>query len=351
MASECSTQRGASPDELGAARDLIANVDCIDLHTESFIWSRFFGYRLTEPHGRGLFNGCFMSQFDIPRAVDVGMTGVVASIATNPFRTRSRRTPTFLKNLHRLRAMLGEKNDDVAVVASYADYMRAKEAGLFAVWLGVQGGNALDSGPDDIGRIPDDIITRITLVHLRKSTIGSSNAPGGGKGGLTSFGRDYVKQLNTHRVLVDLSHINEAGFWDAIEESDSSQPVIVSHTGLSSVRKWWRNIDDKQVKAIADTGGVVGIIFHNEFVGREYWRGSADAIVDNMEHLIRVAGEDFVALGSDWDGMIITPREMRTVSELPVLVAAMLRRNWSESRIAKILGHNYLRVIRHIRPE
>ncbi len=102
---------------------------------------------------------------------------------------------------------------------------------------------------------------------------------------------------------------------------------------------------------MAQTGGVVGIIFHSYFLnGSLLRRCQASDVVDHMAHVIKVAGEDHVALGSDWDGFIVTPRDMKTVLELPLLVQRMLDRGWGGERIKKILGGNYLRMMKEIRP-
>lgn len=347
----------ANPDvrarALGVSREAIEIVDSseiIDLHIESFIWTRVAGYDLTRRHGRGLFGGCFYSQVDLPRMREAGMTGGVFSIATNPLRRRSRRTETLVRNVERLRSII-DGHPGCRVVATYSEWMRARENGDLGCFLAIQGGNALDSHPNDVFRIPGDVVTRITLVHLSNSPLGSTSSPvRTGEQGLTPFGRDYVRRMNERRILVDLSHSSERAFWDAVQVHDRSQPLVVTHTGVRAVHDSWRNVDDRQIRAVAKTGGVVGIIFHTGFLGERLFGGSARAIVRHMEHVIDVVGDDFVALGSDWDGFICTPSDMRTVLELPVLVQYMLDRGFQPERIRKILGNNYLRVMQQIRP-
>jgi membrane dipeptidase len=156
--------------------------------------------------------------------------------------------------------------------------------------------------------------------------------------------------MNRQRILVDLAHISRAGFWQALEVHDRSQPAIVSHTGVCGVHDVWRNLDDAQIKAIADTGGVVGIIYHSGYLGPGAKGRTARSVVDHIEHVIKVAGDDVPALGSDWDGAITTPRDMKTVLELPKLAQIMLERGFGAERIRKVLGGNYLRVMRHVRP-
>ncbi|MGH9040525.1 MAG: dipeptidase, partial [Acidimicrobiia bacterium] len=171
-----------------------------------------------------------------------------------------------------------------------------------------------------------------------------------GRAGLTGLGRDYVAALNEARVLVDLAHISRPGFWDALDAHDPDLPPVVSHTGVCGVRPSWRNLDDEQIRAVADRGGVVGVMFHRGFLGRPPWRVTAGAVVAHLDHLIAVGGEGVAALGSDFDGMIVPPRGLRTVLGLPALVDRMLGAGFSEDRVARVLGANYLRVTEAVRP-
>ncbi len=333
------------------AVELCQASDVVDAHVESFVWSRVVGYDLGRRHGRGLLGGCFYSQADLPRMVEAGVTGAVLSIATNPFRRRDRRTDTLLANLARVRAAVDAHPDSV-VVADHSAYRRARREGKLACFVAVQGGNGFGS-PADLERVPGDVVSRITLVHLTASSLGASSAPGprwAGRRGLTPLGAELVEAMNARRVLVDLAHVSPQGFWEALDVHDRSQPAIVSHTGVRGVHDVWRNLDDAQIRAIADVGGVVGVMFHSGFLGDRFWSGRADAVVDHLAHLVRVAGEDTAAIGSDYDGLIVPPADLRTVTQLPVLVQRMLDRRFGPERIAKVLGGNYLRVLAAVRP-
>jgi membrane dipeptidase len=317
------------------AHALLAGCDVVDIHTESFVWSRVFGYDLAARHGRGLLGARLYSQADLPRMRDGGLTGAVMSIATNPLRRR----PPLARNVERLVGAV--EGGGAAVVTDAAGYRRARSEGRFACFVGVQGGNGVPSADE----LPD-VVTRVTLVHLTRSRIGAPSAPLGGGGGLTAYGREFVAALNRRRVLVDLAHANPRTFWDALAAHDPALPPIVSHTGVSGVHRSWRNLDDEQVRAIAGRGGVVGIMFHRGFVGGP----GAEDVFRHIEHVVSVGGEDTAAIGSDWDGLIITPRDMPTASEFPVLVQRMLDAGWSEERVHKVVGGNYLRVMEVVRP-
>src|SRR5690606_22346923 len=122
-------------------------------------------------------------------------------------------------------------------------------------------------------------------------------------------------------------------------------PLIVSHTGVRAARDSWRNIDDDQIRAVADTGGVVGVIFHGGFLTRPGRLAGVDDIVRHVEHIVRVGGDETPAIGSDYDGLIVPPRALRSVSALPRLTQALLDRGHPPERITRILGTNALRPI------
>ena len=148
--------------------------------------------------------------------------------------------------------------------------------------------------------------------------------------GLTEAGKRLVEQLDAERIFVDLAHIHPDGFWDALDVHDSALPVLVTHTGVDGVCPHWRNLDNAQIRAVAETGGVVGIMAHGGFLRRRGGPRDGAMVVEHMEHVIDVAGEDAVALGTDYDGFISPPKDLRSGDSYPVLVQHMLDRGWSD---------------------
>jgi membrane dipeptidase len=331
------------------AAALFAECEVVDIHTESFVWTRLAGYDLTRRHDPGPLGARYARQFDLSRMRETGLAGVVLSVATNPFRRPHRRTDVLLANLDRLRRTLSGWTG-VEMVAGAASWRQARSSGRMGCFLAVQGGNAIGR-PDDVARLPDDLV-RVTLVHLTDSAVGATSSPLARKrtGGLTPFGQGLVEALDERAILVDLAHVSRTGFWDAFDVHSDGRPLVVSHTGLYGVQASWRNLTDDQVRGVALTGGVVGVMYHRGFLGRPSRKVGAEAVVRHLEHAIAVGGEEVAALGSDWDGMIVPPRDMPTVSELPVLVDHMLRRGWRPDRVARVLGGNWLRVVEAIRP-
>jgi membrane dipeptidase len=333
------------------AAELYLACDVIDLHVDSFIWTRVIGYDLRRHHGRGLLGARYYSQADFPRMRQARITGALWSITTNPLRSGSGRAHAFARNVERLQGICASAPDQVVLVRDLDGYRAARAAGLHAAFIAVQGGNALDRDAHALDALADGSVVAVTVMHLSGSRLGRSSAtPGGRDSGLSAAGCAYVERLNALRVFVDLAHVSRRGFFDALGVHDRSQPLLVTHTGVAGVTRSWRNIDDEQLRAVADTGGVVGVIFHGGYLGSPYWSGgSAVAIVEHLAHIVATVGEDHAALGSDWDGAIITPRDMPTCLELPRLVQLMLDRGFPPERIRKLLGANFLRALGQLR--
>jgi membrane dipeptidase len=335
--------------QLGVSQEAVelhAAAGLFDLHVESFIWTRVFRYDLARRHDRTLLGGRLFGQVDVPRLRAAAVAGACMSIATNPFRPMSSRRRVVRVNVARLRRALVAA--DVDVVDNAAAYDRARAAGRLACFIGLQGANALR--PDDVGSPALAGLSRVTLVHLTRSRHGAASAPGGGGRGLRAEGRAMVEALRAHAVLLDLAHASPRTFWDAMDAHGTTTPVIVSHTGVRSVRDSWRNLDDDQIRAIAATGGVVGIILHAGYLASPGRRASAADVVRHIEHVIRVGGEEAAAIGTDYDGFIIPPRDLRTVTALPRLTQAMLDAGHAPERIIRVLGTNALRPLRAVRP-
>jgi len=341
--------------ELGISREAVEvylGCESIDLHIDTYIWNRIFRWDLRKRHGGGLLGARFYSMVDFPRVREANLSGGIWVITTNPARSPDGRAHAFVENVRRLQGIFESVRDDFAVVRNAREYKSARAAGKHAAFLGIQGGNALDRDLDALDLIPDDLIVRITIVHLSSSRIGVTSSPAAGarRGeGLSAFGKDYVRRLDEKRILVDLAHVNREGFFDAVAVHDRSLPLVVTHTGVTGVTPHWRNLDDEQLRAIADTGGTIGVMYQSSFLGDPYWGGRSESVIRHVEHVVNTVGEDFASLGSDWDGAICPPRDLTSPLDLPRLVEHMLRRRWSADRIQKVLAGNYLRVVEAIR--
>lgn len=333
-----------------AAAELYAASDVIDLHIDSFIWHRVAGYDLNRRHEPGLLGGRYFRQVDLPRIAEAHLTGATWVITTNPLRSAARQADILRKNLGDLKRIFTCASDSFSVVGNVREYQAARKLGKHGAFIGIQGGNALAADAEVVEEIAP-VLLRVTLLHLTSSILGDSSTPFplGGDGGLTGLGVDFVRRLNAARVIVDLAHIGPKGFRDAVKAHDPSLPLLVSHAGVRKVHDHWRNLDDDQVRAVADSGGTIGVMFHGPFLARGAERYSARCIINHLAHIVDAVGDDHASLGSDWDGGIVTPLDMPTCTELPRLVQLMLERGWTEDRIRKILGGNFLRVVAALR--
>lgn len=331
------------------AVELVWSSELVDLHLESFLPPRLWGYDLHTRHSyRWPFGGWLFGHVDIPRALEGGLTGAMWSIATNIAQPPAWRFGVLERNVAALAATL-RRSPHVEVVTTHAAWRAARAAGRHAALVCVQGGNAFDGAPEP--RNPSGLVTRVTVVHLSNSRLGETSSParGGRDAGIRSSGRDFVRWLNAERIFVDLAHASEKTFWDALDVHDRSQPAIVTHTGASAVHPLWRNVDDRQVRAIADTGGVCGVILQRSFLGRGVRDGRV--VLDHLEAFLRAGGEHCAALGTDLDGFIVPPPDLRDgATAYYRLVAYMLERRWTEARIRGVLGGNFLRSFAALRP-
>jgi membrane dipeptidase len=163
--------------------------------------------------------------------------------------------------------------------------------------------------------------------------------------GLTELGRELIRRCNALKIMIDLSHLNEQGFWDVAKLSDA--PLVATHSNAHTICQHSRNLTDKQLAAIKDSGGMVGVNFAVSFLrpdGRRDPDTPLSCVVDHIEYLIKHLGEDHVGLGSDFDGAAI-PSEIESAAGLPKLVAAMRARGFGEPLITKICTQNWLRVL------
>lgn len=343
---------GSWATKLGVSRDavdLYLESDVFDLHVDTFLWPRVFSlYDVAKRHRPWLPSSAILNQADLPRIREAALTGVAFDIVTNPFRRKSAAMAATLSNIAQIRETLNEHSDDFALCRGFDDYRNARASGKTAAFVAMQGGNGIGENVASLDLIPEDLVHRITVVHLTRSKLGAPNAGRYGEG-LTDFGREFCAAMQSRRILVDLAHVNRAGFFDAVEATDPSVPLVVTHTGVAGVRPLWRNIDDEQLRVIGERGGTVGIVFHTYFLHGVFGT-TIDHIVDHAEHIVRVLGEDFVSLGSDYDGGISLPKDLPDITYQPRIVQRMLERGWSDSAIKKFLGGNFLRVLKEVRP-
>jgi membrane dipeptidase len=314
----------------------------IDLHADTLMWSRWMGYDLHARHEPPLWRAAFGGHVDVPRMRDGGMGAQFFGLVSVPFAPRMRGLARIIHDqIDVLVETIDRDPGALRLVRSADEVEQCRRDGVVAALLGIEGAHALEGDIDRIEAFAQRGVRYLGLLHFSANEAGF---PAYGRGrsdtdGLTRWGHDLLRRCEAAGVLVDLAHINRKGFLDAC--AAATRPPIVSHTGVLGAFDHWRNIDDAQLRAVADKGGVIGVIFCPRYVGGD----GLSAVVHHLCHILDVAGEDAPALGSDWDGFIVPTRELCDPRGLPLLTDALLRAGVPERTIGKILRGNVLRVL------
>jgi membrane dipeptidase len=234
---------------------------------------------------------------------------------------------------------------------SAADIAAAKADGAIAAVLHMEGAETIGADLSGLDELYARGLRSLGPVWSRPNVFGHGvpfawpSSPDTGPG-LTEAGKALIKACNEKRILIDLSHLNEKGFWDVA--GLSTAPLVASHSNAHALSPASRNLTDDQLRAIGKSGGIVGLNFAIDFLqndGRLVENLPPDVLIRHVRHMIEVAGEDCVGIGSDFDGATI-PTFMNDVSGLPKLVEAMVEAGFGTSLIAKITSENWLRVLK-----
>ncbi|MDP8979085.1 MAG: dipeptidase [Acidobacteriota bacterium] len=279
--------------------------------------------------------------------------------------------------------------NDFLFATTAADIERAHRQGKIAALLGIEGGHAIE---DSLRLLRDYYalgVRYMTLTHSNSNNwADSSGDPKPPHNGLTDFGKQVVAEMNRLGMLVDISHVSDKTFWDALEVSKA--PVFASHSSCRALANIPRNMTDEMIVALAKKGGVMQINFGCDFLsqkaadesekrrpqimaamtelaekykddpagraearkklfadmGRGMVRATLEDVVAHIDHVVKIAGVDAVGLGSDFDGVGCVPEGLDDVSKWPNLTRALLERGYSAGDIRKIYGGNLLRVMR-----
>ncbi|MCP4871194.1 MAG: peptidase [Proteobacteria bacterium] len=329
-----------------AAKQLHEDCLVFDLHCDTLLNQSLLGYDVTKRHTNRLPLSPFLFHADIPRMKEGGIGAVALGLVVNPLRKRSALDAT-RRALGQVRGWEQSAPDDVSLVSTADDIEAARAAGKLAVFGGLEGAHGLGGHVEPLPELRAKGLRYVGLSHFSKN-LACTPALGWRSNNvdpLTDHGRDLIDGLCHERILVDLAHINKPGFLEAATRA--TRPVIVSHTGVRGAHDVWRNIDDDQLRAVADTGGVVCIIFAPVFLSAGL-RGTCDGVVKHIQHVINTVGEDHVGIGTDLDGFVVPPKDFPDISHMPRLTHLMLEAGMKEQTIRKALGANMLRTFREV---
>jgi membrane dipeptidase len=246
--------------------------------------------------------------------------------------------------------------DKLLMAFSVNDIRKAKKVGKIAVLIGLEGGHAIEDSLSTLRLFYRLGVRYMTLTHNNTNNWADSSTGEKIFNGLSTFGKEVVREMNRIGMIVDVSHVSDSTMNDVLDISSS--PVIASHSCCWHFSDHPRNIKDDLLKRIKKNGGVVMVNFHSPFLSQRHWdetqRGVNRAyvpfthIVDHIEYIVKIAGVDHVGLGSDFDGGVSLPLGMKGVEDLPLLTYELLLRGFNEKDIKKILGSNFLKVFSEV---
>ncbi len=249
---------------------------------------------------------------------------------------------TILRELERLGCL--------TICHSVSDIRSAFENEEIAAIFHIEGAEAIDPDLHMLEVLHSAGLRSIGPVWSRPTIFGEGvpfsfpSSPNIGSG-LTELGIALVKRCNELNIMIDLSHLNEAGFWDVARHSNA--PLVATHSNAHSITQHSRNLTDKQLRAIADSDGMVGLNFATAFLredGKMLSDVSLSQMLKHLDYLLEILGEDRVGLGSDYDGAVM-PEKLTDLSGLPNLIRAMKQHGYDEKIIKKICHENWLRVL------
>lgn len=246
-----------------------------------------------------------------------------------------------LKVLDYYYAQIEKNNGLIGHCNSFIDITNNENEGKVSAIVSLEGGEALEGELSNLRMLYRLGVRGVTLTWNHRNQLADGVSESETNGGLTQFGKDVVKEMNRLGMLVDVSHISEAGFWDVIKISDS--PVIASHSNSKSICEHRRNLTDNQLKAISEKGGVIGLNCYPPFVSKNATVEISDLIL-HIKHILNIAGEDAIGLGMDFDGIDIAPLGFHNVSDLEILFD-LIEKNFGSMVLDKIAYKNFLRVI------
>lgn len=295
------------------------------------------------------------------------------------------------REMDSLDAVVARNPDKIAKVAGYSELIKAVKQHKIAAMFGVEGGHMIEDDLNKLEALYNRGTRYLTLTHniapsWATSAADETTKPDLAHKGLTDFGKQVVQRMNQLGMIIDVSHAGDQTFRDVIKIT--TKPIIASHSSVYSLVPHRRNLKDEQIKAIAKNGGVIQINFNPGFIDSSFdnkeiaffkkhaaendsllksgmgefytidylynkyaneassMRPPLSKLIQHIEYIIKLVGADYVGLGSDFDGINLTPLQLDDVTTYPLITKALVEKRYSKKDITKILGGNFLRVLK-----
>lgn len=388
-------QTTLASDLAARARRIHAEAIVLDTHidtTQRLMQPGWNFFERHEPNARGQRGpGARGNHVDYPRMREGGLDGLFFSIYMAGSVTGPVAVKRSLEQIDAVRRLAETRPDAMVLATTAAEIRAAHQEGKIAALMGMEGGHMIDESLPVLRDYARLGVRYLTLTHSLNTTWADSSGDKPVHNGLTAFGRDVVRELNRLGVMVDVSHIADKTFEDAL--ATSRAPLLASHSSCRALTGHVRNMTDAMIKALAEKGGVIQINYLNSYIDEplrlaeearrpqveairkamaEKYPGPENAekrmmetiaavgalqpplpvaqwerIVDHIDHAVKIAGVDHVGLGSDFDGASM-PEGMEDVTRLPKITEELLRRGYTEPQIKGILGENLLRLMEKV---
>jgi len=371
---------GAADSISDQARQLHFSSIVVDTHDDTT--QRLMGpeFDLAARHSDG--------NIDIPRMRDGGLSAIFFSIWIPGKIHGPEAVKDALDQIDAVRETARKHPGELALATSADEVRAAHQQGKIAALIGVEGGHMMGNDLAVLRTFAALGVRYMTLTHMENNEWADSSTAKPEHNGLTDFGKDVVREMNRVGILVDVSHVSDKTFYDALAVSKA--PVFASHSSCRALCTAARNMTDEMIRELAKHGGVIQINYHVGFLSQEFRdfesahpeaekeiadevkkrcgenqackevagdqivRDFMEAgklpkvnwtlIVEHIDHAVKVAGINHVGLGSDFDGAVM-PLGMEDVTHLPQITDALLKKGYSDSDVQKILGENTLRVL------
>lgn len=328
------------------ARELLHAVGLIDLHVDSIIQQMLFGYDVRKAHRPGRPGQPRFWHADLPRMREAGYRAACMGIHGWPWESEG-----VWRGFHRQVDYLDEiaaAEPGVVRVMGARGLAESGDDPRLRLLPGLEGAHVLNGRLERVETLARRGVAYLTITHFNAN---SAAWPAMGRGanhhkGLTGFGRELVDELNRWGVTVDVAHLNRAGLLEACARSRA--PVIASHSGVRALHAHNRLLHDESLEAVVGTGGLMGVIFSPTFLtGRA--TADATAMADHLDHVVRVAGIEHVAIGTDLDGWLdAIPSDHRDCRDVVKLVHVLMERGWEQGALHALLRGNVERVFRQV---
>jgi membrane dipeptidase len=367
--------------------------DSRKLHTDAVVIDMHNDVVQRMMDGEDISKATIHGHSDIPRFLRGGLDAEFFSIWVPPRDTQTSYSRQANIQIDTIESFVNKNSRVVGLATTAYQVEQLMRDGKFVVMLGLEGGHQIDGDTNKLKEFRRRGVRYMTLTWNNSTNWATSatdeekNLPISQKKGLTAVGTQIVRLMNRIGMIVDVSHVGEKTFWDVLKTS--AKPVIASHSSVWSLCRNRRNLKDDQIRAIAKSGGVVCINFAPQFLDSTFaqkekmmlkrqqsqidslntlYAGDAmrrdsmiaelrkrnyesirpplSVLVDHFDYVAKLVGSDHVGIGSDFDGIGLTPRGIDDVASLPALTDALVKRGYSDNDIMKILGGNVIRVLR-----